>query len=270
MTIKCLNFSGKNNICKGKYVIDLYGIAILLLSLTGISATLLFPAIAFVNYDSCYHISEHLFAGVPDRVKLGVRLVVALLTVKEVAETMVLIGSCMIAFVVSTKQILVTINNSPVLQGVEWYKRLQIVTETGRKGLRNVAGVLMAVGYVVITSGNYGVISSTGTLRLPIPVYICQWIVQVGMYIALGILLPLVIDYYSLSKEFKSKTWTNSCIGLLGVSTKRQFRILRKRVRSLMPITYYYGYARFDEETKTSFYIKTILNTIDLLLLKKT
>lgn len=237
------------------------------MNLSAIFITILLPGVALANYDTCYHISERLFADVPHKIKLGVRIVVSLLNAKDITETMTtLIGPLAIACIVTTKQILVTISNRSMLQGIVWYKRLQIVTETGRKGVRKVAGVLISAGYIAVISGNYAVIRSAGTL--PLPVYIGQWIVQAVVYIMMAILFPLGIEIYSLSNQILSRTWTNSFIVHHDKMTKGQFRVLRKRVSSLMPITYYYGSARFDEETETSFYLHTLLNTIDLLLLQ--
>lgn len=220
---------------------------------------------AVLGYDPLYYVLEARLAEVHSGRKVIFRTVVCALAVKEGTETHFLICASLISMLRSTNQVLIHITNITLTTGIQAYKQLQVVAQTSQCVLRMITGVLMSVGFVVGISGNYGIIS--GARILPTTLYACLCNMQIALYIVVSMTLPQIIECYNLSNEMTSKIWLRSFIFYTKTSCKFSCRILQKTLRSLMPITYYYGTARFDQGTKTSYYVNILFRTIDLVLL---
>lgn len=261
-----MNISELKNIGQRSAATDWTGIAVLLLYASSILSTILIPVTALAEYDPLYYLSEKLLVGCVKETKLAIRLIVCSLTSKEVSETVGLIDSILMCALLSTTSILKYSSKRGASEGIEWYKKLQIVTSTAMAPGRKFSAVMISLGFVLVISGNYGIFAGSGVI--PIPIYACHCVVQVALYAVVGLTLPRVVACFTFSNDMITAIWPKSLIGNYDKFSRRRFHIQRKTIRSLMPITFYYGTARFDEETKTSFYVHTLLHTIDLLLVK--
>lgn len=147
---------------------------------------------------------------------------------------------------------------------IEYYRQFQVLVETGTEGLREVAGLLMAGGFLIAVSCNYVVISAFD--KLPVGIYLCFGVSGLVCYVGIHQTLPLVVYCNEISSELCCSIWPNLLATNKAVISKRSFEVLRRLIIARKLVTYYYGFAKFDKETKSNFYWNIIDFTITLVL----
>lgn len=144
------------------------------------------------------------------------------------------------------------------------YRQIQVLTATGQLAIREAAGMLMAAGFIIAISSNYVVIS--GYRTFPLFVYLCFVLVNIVTYVVISQTLPLIVKCHDISSYSCGCIWHRKLLTGNFAVPGRTFRLLRKIIRSQRPITFYYGTAEFDPQTKRNFYRNIAEFTINLLL----
>lgn len=245
---------------------DLLGILILILNLSLIAVGILVPFGALLNLDPIHVLAceVHKLPS-PWWFSLG-RFLLYLWSALEATRTFATILTPAMAIFNVAGNILRCIRQKrPLARAIKYYTQCQVLTETGRQGIREGAGLLMTAGFVIAVTCNYIVLS--GFKQIPLIIYLCMIFLEIIVYLVLFQTLPLIITCFEISLETCTQIWVHRLNAMKRSLSKQDFDELRKKLKAQRPITYYYGTAIFERETKCNYYRNILEFTINSLLL---
>lgn len=149
--------------------------------------------------------------------------------------------------------------------GIQMYSRFQVLTEIGREGIRQTAGILMATGFFIIITANFLVIR--GPQYFPLPLILFFTAADICAVLSTSQTLPLIVNCYETSTDLIRRIWIHKLMAYRAISSAYKHRIMRKVLQAQRPVTHYYGAAMFDHDTKCNFYWNILCFTINLLLI---
>lgn len=191
--------------------------------------------------------------------------VIACFSSFEIARVISTVLTVVFTLVTSTKSLIDTIFMSTSLQrSIVLFRKLLLLTQFGKEGFREVAGVLMCFGFVVVVSINFMVL--TCYQEMPLGIYIIDWLILVVICTSFSFVLPKIIDCNDYSRQFLKYDLIYDCQARCATTADRRYSL--KVIRATMPLTYYYGVAKFDQETKTNFYWQILDFTINFVLME--
>lgn len=151
------------------------------------------------------------------------------------------------------------------------YIELQIINQIGMDPLRQVAAVLMGTGFLLAVLGAWTF--CLGWKFFPLLVYAFFGLITVNTYTVIGLALPKVIKCHELSEKTMQIVWPillrEHCMRYFGGLRGFAYKVKMRRLSALQPISVYYGGARFDKDTKTTFYTNILEETINIILITK-
>lgn len=183
------------------------------------------------------------------------------------AQTLIIFVTIAIATLVSTKRILFLISEYPIEESISYYTLLQIINVSGREAVRKIGGVMMSLGFIIEIATSFVLISCFR--RIPLVYYVCMVFLEICLNIAIALTLPQVIDVCNISSRIISRSWPRNLIDMQNRIGTYKFKLIGKRTKAQMPVIYYYWTAKFDDETRRSFYWNSVMITINLLLMKQ-
>lgn len=148
------------------------------------------------------------------------------------------------------------------------YIHLQLICHLGQNCTRYLAGVLMACGLVLLVAGNYTVF--VGWKSFPVALYTVMVTILVVVYVVVSQTVPMVTQCHSFSKQMIRVDWfLKPALKTMDnlFATRKARTLWRLRIQAQKPISFYYGPALYENNTKINFYSRVISHTIDTLLL---
>lgn len=155
--------------------------------------------------------------------------------------------------------ILRTIRNEPLnLRTLLFYHQLHCINQIGMKIIAGIAGTFMCIGFVVSIWGNWVIVS--GGCFLPTEIYFYVLGITFIVYIIIDQTIPLVIKFNELSIEILLQ-WKYNVF-----RQTAQVRYWKKKIRAQTLVYFYYGYAKFDRDTRVNYYSSIVNNSINAML----
>lgn len=148
--------------------------------------------------------------------------------------------------------------------GLKRYRELQVLIEIGREGSRQIFGVLLACGFFFTVTVNFLVVY--GHKHLSLALHICFVLIDVATYVTIFRTIPMAVNCYNMSLKLIHRIWRHR-LALFHEDSGMKMKIIKKILLAQKPITFYYGPAMLDQDTKSNFPWKILEFTITLLLI---
>lgn len=135
---------------------------------------------------------------------------------------------------------------------ISYYSQFQVLTEVGREGIRLIAGVLISTGFIVAISTNFILLSCYDSL--PLVIYICGLMISGVTYLVIIQTVPRIVRCNLFTKQLLKHIWPLAVTRRWSCVPLKTSRIILRTLKAQRPVTYYYGTAVFDQDTKINFY----------------
>lgn len=247
-----------NSMVVGMYVFELFGP--LLCIYTDVD-----PALVLINDITTMDQTNWL--------KLSLRILTLLFNVLEACRTLALYNLMVLSmFTILLSKIKIVCGMIPNDIAFTRYSELQYIYHIGYAATKKCAGLSMLTAFIVEISALSIVFAGYGKLPLYLYGAMCLF-AMVTLYVS-SVIIPIAVECNESTTDILKVLWVRR--GMVywkeklktnDFARKILFKIWRKGLRAKMPITIYYGNSKFDQETKTNFYINILDNTINLILL---
>ncbi len=148
---------------------------------------------------------------------------------------------------------------------VKYYTQLRIIQQTGMTSIRTLAALLMFTGFVLCVLGTWIIIS--GRQIFPVLLYCMCTLVTLVIYIVIAQTIPKIVECDELSRKLIVEIWPRRKARTIRWDSNFENKMWKMILISQKPLTFYYGLAAFDRETKHNFYYNIFSNTVDIVLL---
>lgn len=234
-----------------------------------VNGLLITPIAMFSNIDPIHHVIKNLFPYFNESfffIRLFCRVVLQSWVTIESARTHSIILPQTLCFNYLFMKCLKRVKNfENKRKALLIYTHLRLVSNTGQNCIRYIAGVYMICGLILLVTGNYSVLK--GWKSLPATMYSVMVLILLCIYILVSETVPLITKCHSFSKQMIEVDWFSN-MAITDCFVKRKDRKMwRLRVQAQKPITFYYGPALFEKNTKINFYSRVINHSVDALLL---
>lgn len=157
----------------------------------------------------------------------------------------------------------------PSMKSIRVYKYLQCTMQIGYTVFQYMAGILINTGFVICVVSNW--ISIVGWKILPLEMYAVLEIIACVIYIVTFVALPQASKLHEYSRNILKYSWGYYHVRM-GTCSKNSierinFKIWQLSLRSLRPISFHYGLAVVDKNTKKIFFTNVVIYTINMLFL---
>lgn len=173
--------------------------------------------------------------------------------------------AAMMLFYMTGKILSCIIYTNKVENGLKRYRELQVLIEIGREGTRQVIGVLLACGFFFAVTANFLVVY--GHKHLTLVMHICFVFADLAVYVAIFRTIPMAVNCYNMSLKLIHRVWRHWLASFMSLGNGIKAKTVKRILLAQKPITFYYGPAMLNQDTKSNFLWKILEFTITLLLI---
>lgn len=159
----------------------------------------------------------------------------------------------------------------PDNKAIRLYNQLHCINQIGQQPLRWYAGMLMTSGFAIGIIGSWVVLR--GYKTFPIVIYLLITAVVIAVFITASQALPKIVECHKYSEYMLNVIWRKESIkywqrrlNLCQTGNYKPYQIWKRVEKAQRPLNFYYGSAKFDQETKTNFFNIILNHSVSLIL----
>lgn len=176
------------------------------------------------------------------------------------------------AFTIMTSNIRLIAEIPPTENALRIYFQLRCLLQIGFECMRFITSQLMGLGFLIATFATWVLVR--GWKLFPPLLYTALSVITVAIYIGISQTLPKCVNSHKYSQHLLEVQWPKANVDCWqnrqqssNNAGRRQYKVWKKMLRAQRTITWYYGMAAFDMDTKTNFYESIFDHALDLILI---
>lgn len=167
---------------------------------------------------------------------------------------------------IRTINVITNTGNDLTYKAIQLFNQHRIIHQTGEHLFTATASVLMAFAFVMCTLGLW--LIATGRKLFPVQFYVPMCLLMIIVFFLTIVIMLAVVNNYESTKHLTGITWgkreLHKFIRKGHLANANYWRML---VRSLRPLTLYYGVGKFGSDTLLSFGNLVINYTVTFILI---